>query len=218
MKLNRTWTLIAFCLACAWTGVAAVMWLTGDQVSTPDKVLALMQNAPWHANPNLNDTLRAVHIDKVVASQNRLDFDQRRRMREDGEETLRTFFDSLSEPEQHRYVDGTVEQHLRKVLRILDSMKPEELRTVTARLRREAGGRFANASRERDRQRDGERRADGEAGSVEGDTGERPASEGFDDMLSFGLEMQYRDATPDRKLEMAQMLENMQAFLQGFRR
>jgi hypothetical protein len=30
--------------------------------------------------------------------------------------------------------------------------------------------------------------------------------------------MQYRDAKPAKKLEMAQMLENMQAFLQGFRR
>jgi len=40
----------------------------------------------------------------------------------------------------------------------------------------------------------------------------------FDDMIGFGLEMQYRDAKPAKKLEMAQMLENMQAFLQGFRR
>lgn len=205
MKPNRTWTAIALGLAAAWSVVAAVMWLTEDQVSSPDKVLGLMQNAPWHANPNLNDALRLAHLERVIANQNRLDFDQRRRLREDGEETLKSFFDSLSEAEQHRYADGTVEPHLRKVLRILDSMKPEDRRAIAARLRRETGGRFSSAARE-------ERPANAESDRPPVEEGE------FDDMLGFGLEMRYRDSPPARKLEMAQMLENMQAFLQGFRR
>ncbi len=205
MELNRTWTLILPTLAGVWSAVAAVMWLTEDRVSSPDEVMELMQNAPWLDNPNLNDTRRLTHLDQIILNQSRLDFDQRRRLREDGEEVVKHFFDSLSEKEQHHYADGTVEPHLRKVLRILDSMKPEDRKAIAARLRRETGGRAAN---------NGGRRGEGRA-TAEGD----PAAEGeFDDMIGFGLEMQYRDASPARKLEMAQMLENMQAFLQGFRR
>lgn len=206
MTLNRTWIQILIFLAGTWTAVAVVMWMTEDQVSHPDKVLGLMQAAPWQENPNLNDGLRAEYLERVIASQNRLDFSQRRDIREEGEATLRTFFDSLSEKEQHRYVDGTVEHHLKKVVNILEAMSPETRRSITARLRRETGGRG-----EKEKSKEGKPPADTAkaGGSVEGE---------FDDMIGFGLEMQYRDSTPAKKLEMAQMLENMQAFLQGFRR
>ncbi len=208
MKLNRTWTVIAICLAGAWSVVAVVMWLTKDQVSSPDEVLDLMQNAPWHANPTHNDSLRLAYLEQIITNQNRLDFDQRRRLREDGEEVLKTFFDGLSEAEQRRYADGTVEPHLRRVVRILDSMKPEDRRAIAARLRRESGGRLSRAG--------GGDRSDDRPASAE--NGRPPEEDELDDMIGFGLEMQYHDASPARKLEMAQMLENMLAFLQGFRR
>lgn len=206
MTLNRTWIQILIFLAGTWTAVAVVMWMTEDQVSHPEKVLALMQAAPWQENPNLNDGLRAEYLERVIASQNRLDFSQRRDIREEGEATLRTFFDSLTEKEQHRYADGTVEHHLKKVVNILEAMSPETRRSITARLRRETGGR-GEKEKSKDEKPPGD--AAKAEGSVEGE---------FDDMIGFGLEMQYRDSTPAKKLEMAQMLENMQAFLQGFRR
>ena len=206
MTLNRTWIQILIFLAGTWTAVAVVMWMTEDQVSHPDKVLGLMQAAPWQENPNLNDVLRAEYLERVIASQNRLDFSQRRDIREEGEATLRTFFDSLTEKEQHRYADGTVEHHLKKVVNILEAMSPETRRSITARLRRETGGR-GEKEKSKDEKPPGD--AAKAEGSVEGE---------FDDMIGFGLEMQYRDSTPAKKLEMAQMLENMQAFLQGFRR
>jgi hypothetical protein len=207
MNKHRTWSWIGITLAAVWLLVAAVMWLTEDQVSDPEKVLGQMEAAPWRDNPNLNDTLRAAYIDKVVISQNRLDFDQRRRLREEGEATLKAFVESMSEAEQHRYVDGTVEPFLKKVLRIIDTMTPEARKSIAARLRRETGGRQG-----------GGKGAEGRKAEKE-DSGRPPADESeLDEMLSFGLELQYRDATPAKKLEMAQMLENLQAFLQGFRR
>ena len=206
MTLNRTWIQILIFLAGTWTAVAVVMWMTEDQVSHPDKVLGLMQAAPWQENPNLNDGLRAEYLERVIASQNRLDFSQRRDIREEGEATLRAFFDSLSEKEQHRYADGTVEHHLKKVVNILEAMSPETRRSITARLRRETGARGEKEKSKEEKPPVSTAKAEG---SVEGE---------FDDMIGFGLEMQYRDSTPAKKLEMAQMLENMQAFLQGFRR
>lgn len=210
MNKHRTWTLIGFALGSIWLAVAGVMWVTEDKVSHPEKVLGLMAKAPWLDHPNLNESLRAAHIDKVVQSQNRLDFDQRRKLREDGDATLKAFLESMSEPEQHRYVDGTVEPFLQKVLKIIDSMTPETRKSIAARLRRETGGRQAGGGREG--------RRDGEGASIEGERRGGSGESEFDDMLSFGLEMQYRDAVPAKKLEMAQMLENLQAFLQGFRR
>jgi hypothetical protein len=206
MTLNRTWTLILIFLAGTWTAVAVVMWLTEDQISDPEKVLTLMQAAPWQENPNLNDELRSTYLERVIVSQNLLDFSQRRQIREEGEATLQAFFDSLSEKEQHRYVDGTVEHHLKKVVKILDDMSPETRKSITARLRRETGGRGEKSKAKDDKSPSDPAKP---SGTVEGE---------FDDMIGFGLEMQYRDATPAKKLEMAQMLENMQAFLQGFRR
>ena len=206
MTLNSTWTRILIFLVGTWTVVGMVMWWTEDQVSHPEKVLTLMQAAPWVENPNLNDGLRSAYLERVIASQNLLDFSQRRQIREEGEAILQAFFDSLSEQEQARYADGTVEHHLKKVVNILEAMSPETRKSITARLRRETGGRG-------EKTKSGENKPPSDpakpAGSVEGE---------FDDMIGFGLEMQYRDATPAKKLEMAQMLENMQAFLQGFRR
>jgi len=206
MTLNRTWTLVLIFVACTWTAVAVVMWSTEDQVSDPEKVMGLMQAAPWQENPNLNDNLRSTYLERVISSQNLLDFSQRRDLREEGETVVRAFFDSLSEPEQHRYADGTVEHHLKKVITILEQVSPETRKGITARLRRETGGRGDKPKNPEDKQT-----VDPASpkGSVEGE---------FDDMIGFGLEMQYRDAKPAKKLEMAQMLENMQAFLQGFRR
>ena len=139
-----------------------------------------------------------------MASQNLLSFSERRDLREEGEETLRAFFESLSEAEQHRYVDGTTEQHLKKVVKILDNMSEDTRKAISARLRRELGGRG-----ERPREGQGGPPPGGAPGSVEG---------GLDELAGMALEMQYRDAKPARKLEMAQMLDNMQSFLQGFRR
>jgi hypothetical protein len=204
MQLNRTWTSILIFLAGLWSAVAAVMWTTEDRISYPEKVLELMREAPWRDNPNLNDSLRSAHLERVIASQNLLDFSQRRDLREEGEAELRAFFDSLTEAEQNRYADGTVEHHLKKVVRILEAMSPETRRSITARLRRETGGRA-----DKGREREGAAATPKPAETVEGE---------FDDMIGFGLEMQYRDAKPAKKLEMAQMLENMQAYLQGFRR
>jgi len=207
MKWNRTRLSLGIALAIIWAAVGAVMWLTADQVSSPERVLAALNDPPWKTHPNLRDDLRVAALDKIIALQNRLDLDQRRRLREDGEEVMKAFFDSLSDSEKHQYVDGTVEPSLRKVVSILDAMKPEDRKAISARLRREFGRR-PGAPRTERRPEDG---------SPQNATDPAP-SDGLEEWLGLGLEMQYQDATIERKLEMAQMFENVQAFLQGFRR
>ena len=244
-QAQRTWIWIVAVLAGVWSGIAVFMWVTSDQVSNPEKVLALMAEAPWRDNPNLKDSLRQAYLDRVIASQNLLDFSQRRDLRDEGDEAVTAFFDTLTEPEQHRYADGTVKPFLNKVVKILDSMSVETRRNITARLRKETGAGGGRGGRDRERERrEGPVPATPAAepapantgtGTGTGATATAPAAaastpppepaktpapkEGeFDDFIGLGLEMQYQEAPARRKLEMGQMLENMQAFLQGFRR
>jgi hypothetical protein len=202
MKKNRTWTWIILSLSLTWAGVAAVMRVTDHMVSTPEKLLLLLSGVPWLENPNLRPDIRAPYLEEIIRSQNLLSFDQRRSLREEHEAEILSFLDSLSEEEQHRYVDGTVEQFLLKVLKILDSMKPEDRRGISARIRRETG-RINAAAKPADRKED--------------DNRERKDDE-LDDLFGIGLEMHYRQSSPREKLAMAQMLENLQGFLQGQRR
>jgi hypothetical protein len=215
MNPKRIWTIVFLSLLAMWALVGVVMWSTSGSISDPDKVLRLMETAPWLENPNLREDLRKSHLEAVIHSQNLLDFEQRRRLREDGEEQVRTFFESLSPEAQARYADGTVGHHLRKVLQILENTSPETRRSIAARLRRETG-RGGRAEGRGDRPANGQAAppsAGGSSGTVEGSQ-----TDEFDDMIGFGLEMQYHDSSPARKLEMGQMVDNMQAFLQGFRR
>lgn len=228
-QAQRTWIWIAAVLTVAWSAIGALMWVTADQVSNPEKVVALMAEAPWRNNPNLKDSLRQAYLDRVIASQNLLDFSQRRDLRDEGHDAVMAFFDSLSEAEQHRYADGTVKPFLNKVVKILDSMSVETRKSITARLRRETGGGSGRGERQRERQDANDAGAAPTQPSTAGNSASSPPptepakaatpKEGeFDDFIGLGLEMQYQEATARRKLEMGQMLENMQAFLQGFRR
>ena len=204
VQSQRTWTILLLALTGVWSAVAFFMWRTDDQVSDPEKVLALMQDAPWRDNPNLNEERRRVYLDRVIASQNLLDFQQRRDFRDDGEEAQLAFFDTLTESEQHHYADGTVKPHLNKVVGILDKMSVETRQSLASRLRRETTGSS---------QQNPKPRRDNDGGAP------APPKEGeLDDFLGLGLVIQYDEASPRRKLEMGRMLENMQAFLQGFRR
>lgn len=196
MNPGRTWLTILITMACAWSTVAALMWWTRDSVSSPEETLALMQAVPWQENPNLNDALRSAYLEKIIHKQNLLDVIQRRSFREDGTETIKSFFDTLSETEQHHYVDSTALRHLQRVVRTLNAIDPEERKAIASRLRRFMGRPAENSSN--------------------GDNNKK--NESLEEWLGIGLEMQYHDSTAAKKLEMAEMLESMESFLQGFRR
>ena len=54
MPVQRLWLQVAAFLALVWAGVAAVMWVTEDSVFSPEKTLALMEQAPWFADADLD--------------------------------------------------------------------------------------------------------------------------------------------------------------------
>src|SRR4051812_40614095 len=100
-----------------WGAVAGVMALTDKHTSSPEKVRELMGAAPWLQNENLSDAERRKYLDEVIAHVNRLDFDQRRQSHDGDQQVGRDFMDSLSMEERHHFLEETVEQHFKSVMK-----------------------------------------------------------------------------------------------------
>ncbi len=115
MQTQRLWLQVTAFLLLVWAGVAAVMWLTEDYVFTPEKTLALMSESPWYENERLGHEQRMQHLDKVITSVVKLDFSQRARMREDGEETIDRFMKSLTDEEKGEYIGRVFEVRIARV-------------------------------------------------------------------------------------------------------
>ena len=69
-----------------------------------------MSESPWYENERLGHEQRMQHLDKVITSVVKLDFSQRARMREDGEETLDRFMKSLTDEEKGEYIGRVFEE------------------------------------------------------------------------------------------------------------
>ena len=128
MQTQRLWLQVTAFLLLVWAGVAAVMWLTEDYVFTPEKTLALMSESPWYENERLGHEQRMQHLDKVITSVVKLDFSQRARMREDGEETIDRFMKSLTDEEKGEYIGRVVEEHFQAVMKGIDKLPADDRR------------------------------------------------------------------------------------------
>jgi catalase len=183
-------------IGAIWGVVAAVMGLTEKHTSTPEKVQELMTHAPWFENENLDEAARKKHLDEVIAHVNRLDFDQRRQNREDDPEIGRRFMDSLTKAERHRFLEETVEQHFKSVMKAFNQMSREERQRVVANARR-------------DMQRD----------SVDSQNMRRLEQEDekvFENVVEKGLGAYYQDASAETKMDLAPLMEEMQERMRGF--
>jgi hypothetical protein len=180
-----------------WAAVAGIMHLTENQVSSPEKVLALVSTTPWYNNAGVSATERRKHIDEVIRNLNLLDFQQRHTMRDDGQEQLDHFSKTLTDDEKLYFVDQTIEKHFENVMKGLNAMDAEQRKQMVSRMRREMAQRRGNDD-EGQRLREQDREA-------------------FDRMVDKGLESYFRDATADTKMDLAPVLEDMQARLQGAR-
>ena len=198
MQTQRLWLQVIAFLVLVWAVVAAVMWLTEDYVFTPEKTLALMSESPWYENERLGHEQRMQHLDKVITSVVKLDFSQRARMREDGEETLDRFMKSLTDEEKGEYIGRVVEEHFQAVMKGIDKLPAEDRRRIIGTIHRDMKKR----------------------------TAKNPEMQLLIDMDPSGFEKNFtkdmglfvKEATLSAKLEMAPMLESLHARMQGLRR
>ncbi|MFZ4766126.1 MAG: hypothetical protein ACOYMN_14340 [Roseimicrobium sp.] len=184
-------------LAAIWGGVAAVLQLTEKHTSTPEKVQNLMAAAPWLENENAPESARTQHLEEVIAHVNRLDFDQRRQMRESDREIGQAFFQSLTKAERARFVEATVEQHFKSVMKAFNQMSREERQRIIAQARRNMQQRGAE---------------DGENMRKLEDEDERV----FEKVVEKGLGAYYEDASAETKMDLAPLMEEMQQRMRGF--
>lgn len=197
MSRQRIWTTAAVALALIWAGVAVVMQQTDDLVSWPGRVMELVEEAPWLNGAIVANDARQRYLVKVITNYNRLDPGQRRELREDAQESLNKFFNSLTGDEQKEYVNRTVDPLLDIIDKGLKAMPVEERKKLVARMRGDMKGQRGNAK-----------------------TGDQPADkdrEFMESMIADDPILFLRGAPLKTKMELAPMLEEMHTRVKGFR-
>lgn len=197
MPIQRLWLQVIAFLALVWAGVAIVMWITEDSVFSPEKTLALMASAPWLADEELDSAKRKPHLDKIIAAVIKLDFNQRNTMREDGLETMDRFFKSLTDEEKGGYVSRTVEENFKVVMQGIQKLPAEERRRIIGSIHREMKKKSSN--------------------NPEMQLLLDQDSASFEKTFTKDMGLFFKEAPLAMKLEMAPMLEGMQAKMQGLR-
>jgi len=197
MPLQRFWFQVAAFLALVWAGVGVVMWVTEDSVFSSEKTLALMAEAPWYAYEDLAESKRKAYLDKVIHTVLKLDFNQRTEMREDGLETMDRFFKSLTDEEKSEYVNRTVEENFKAVMKGLEKLPVEDRRRIIGGIQREMKKKAAKNP------------------EMQMMLDQSPAD--FEKSFTKDMGLFFKEAPLSMKLEMAPMLEGMQGRMQGMR-
>lgn len=197
MPLQRFWLQIAAFLALVWAGVGIVMWSTEDYVFSSEKTLALMENAPWYADEDMAAAPRKAYFSKILASVLRLDFNQRSQMREDGLETMDRFFKSLTDEEKSEYVNRTVEENFKAVMKGLEKLPAEDRRRIIGGIQREMKKKASKNP------------------EMQIILDQSPAD--FEKSFTKDMGLFFKEAPLSMKLEMAPMFEGMQGRMQGFK-
>ncbi len=188
--------LAVLAIAAIWGAVASVMGLTEKHTSTPEKVHELMAAAPWFENSELDAESRRKYLDEVIAHVNRLNFDQRRQSREGDPNIGQRFMDSLDVHERHRFIEQTVEQHFKSVMKAFNQMSREERQRVVAQARRDMQRNTPDDDNMRRLQQEDEKV--------------------FENVVEKGLGAYYEEANAETKMDLAPLMEEMQQRMRGF--
>ena len=197
MKLKRIWLTAAFLIALIWSAVAVVMHETDHLVSWPGKVIDLVESAPWLKGDTLSDDKRRQYLAQVIMNYQRLDIGQRKSLREDAQESLDKFFNSLSEDEKKEYVNRTIEPLFETIDKGLKAMPEEERKRIVTRMRGDMKNMRGN--------------------NKEGDRLAEQDREFMEKMIADDPILFLREAPLKTKMELAPILEDMQSRVQGLR-
>jgi hypothetical protein len=189
---QRALLITLFALVAIWGAVAAVMRVTEKHTSTPEKVLNVMASAPWllDESADVSPADRRKNMDAAIAQMNLLDFEQRRRMREEGQEVSEQYFNSLDREEKSYFLEQTVENHFKSVMKAFNAMEPEERRKAVDRAR-------ADMARNQGRDPGMERL-------------QKEDEAAFEKMVEKGLGAYYEEANAETKMDLAPLMEEMQ--------
>jgi len=187
-------------LALIWGGVAVVMHLTDAYIVTPEKIVALVKQAPWKNKPARKPTPaeRKAFLQKVADGLNKLDFEGQRRLREEGRNETEDFFLDLTEEERKWFFGQTIEKQFQQVMKTFKAMSAEERK------------KMLNLSRA-DMRKNGR-----DVESLDGLINENEKA--FEIMAEQGIGDYYNQGDDKRKLRLAPLLGELQSRMLGGRR
>ena len=189
----------AIALAVIWTGVALILRATEYSVSTPEKVIQLMVEAPWMKSGAKTDAKsRRPYLDEVARNINLLDIEQAQQVREDALTNAPEFFLMLGEDEQKHFMQQTIEVRAKSLLKAFNNLSLEERRTMVNRSRAEL------------------KKSGRDNGSM--DKLAAQDEHAFDSIIKDGITTYYDAADVEKRRLLAPLLEEMQTRMQGGRR
>jgi len=186
-------------LLLVWGAVAGIRSIAGSKRITAEKIRVEILSAnfaDWSEGmpPGSDPAGRAAHLEKIADLFNRLDFNERERARDEriGED----FFARLAPPERERFVELTVEKSMQSLMRALDAMNAEERRRIVERGLREI-----------------------EDGRTEEEMlrAEALSEDLLNRITEEGLKAYFHQAGADTKLDLAPLMEAMDALVKGLR-
>ena len=186
-------------LLVVWAVVAGIRSFAGSKRITAEKIRAEVEAAAfddWSEGVPAGAARadRERRIRKVAGMFNRLDFAERDQAREEriGED----FFRRLAPGEKELFVELTIEESMKSLMRALDAMSSEERRKIVERGLREI---------EDGRTEEEMRRA------------EEMSEELLDRVTTEGMRAYFDEAGADTKLDLAPLMEAMDGVVKGLR-
>lgn len=189
----------AIALGCIWAGLAIVMSFTEDYISSPEKILRMVNNAPWRNGKKPSPAERKQYLDELAKFYVMLDMEQRGRLREaDTKGETMFFLAELTDSERKDYLAKILEAQFQPLMKAWPHISKEERRKILGASRSEMRrqGRDTTSL---------EKLAEGDGGV-------------FDKIVEEGISEYYQGGDDNRKINLAPLMEELQARVQGIRR
>lgn len=185
----RRWTRTLIGLAAIWIAAGLIIFWARKATPTAESVGAFMES---HALGGLAGAKRAEVIDRAARSLNRLEFEERQKLRRSG--APERFFGSMTPEERMAFLDATLPAGFQQMMEAFNKMQPEKRK------------RFVTQALERMRE----------------DQESRPPPDLNDPsikkLVDEGMRSFYSEASAETKLDLAPLIEQMQKGLQGMAR
>lgn len=183
-------------LVCIWSVVGIVMRVTEDDVSSPEKVMGLINNPPWSHGKKPDNAERRAYLDRVVRFHNLLDLEQKQRLREeDGSGTMMFFLADLHEDERKDFLKSILESQFQPLMKIWANLPKEERR------------KFVSNSKN-DMRKNGRDTTSLDALTADDD-------KVFEKLIEGSISDYYASADAKKKMNLAPLMEELQRRVQG---
>jgi len=174
-------------LAVIWIVAAVAILISRSASPSPQKLQAYVES---HSIAGLDDAERKKILETTASQLNRLNFEQRRELRESG--SVRSFFENLTAEERRKFLEMTLPEGFRQMMSALNKMAPEKRQRLVQRALDDIRKNTPRAA-------------------------ERINEEDVKKILSQGVSSFYEEANADVKLDFAPVLEELQKNLQSHR-